>query len=254
MKHLDAYTTQRALSVGALVMTAVAFVGFFVGTEDTYEGRGYSYVPPPQNGDAPVVLSYQERMTTPRHVNSHFAASFSTLAISPEALGDATDPALRAQAREARQSGRAYEGAPPTVPHPMDQSGAPGCLSCHGSGANITGVVAPKISHERYTNCTQCHVERDARRPFAETNPEDLPLDSSFRGFHLLGDGDRVWDDAPPQTPHTTLMRENCASCHGAFGPAGLRTTHPERQNCLQCHGVSSEFDQRPERLERNVF
>ncbi|MEZ4459455.1 MAG: hypothetical protein R3E66_06945 [bacterium] len=182
MKHLDAYTTQRALSVGALVMTAVAFVGFFVGTEDTYEGRGYSYVPPPQNGDAPVVLSYQERMTTPRHVNSHFAASFSTLAISPEALGDATDPALRAQAREARQSGRAYEGAPPTVPHPMDQ--VEHLVVCR---ATVQGKHywsrGPKISHERYTNCTQCHVERDARRPFAETNRGPSLWTQAFEDF-----------------------------------------------------------------------
>lgn len=254
MKHLDAYTARRALSVGALVLAGVAFVGFFVGTQGSYEGRGYSYVPPTANGEAPAVLSYQDRMASPRRVNRHFASSFSELAKPPGDGGDATDAALRQQARQARREGRAFEGAPPTVPHPVDQGGAPACLACHGSGATIAGVVAPPVSHETYTNCTQCHVAREARRPFQEANAAALPLDSGFEGFHLLGDGDRVWDGAPPQTPHTTLMRENCASCHGQFGPQGLRTTHPERLNCVQCHGVSAEFDQRPEGLEQHVF
>jgi len=251
---IDSITLKRGLGVAVTVVAGMAFVGFFVGTHGDYEGQGYSAETAVQNRDVPTILSYQDRMKNPQQQNPHFAVSFADLAVLQPQEGDATDPILREDARMKRIEARAYEGAPPTIPHPIDQDGVVACLVCHGAGATIAAARAPRISHETYANCTQCHVERAALRPFVEKNPEAIPLDSSFQGFHRLGDGDRVWDNAPPQIPHTTLMRENCASCHGQFGPAGLRTTHPERQNCSQCHGVSADFDQRPAFLEQSVF
>ncbi len=251
---IDPNTLKRGLSVAVTVIAGLAFVGFFVGTQGDYEGQGYSAETPIINPDVPTILSYRDRMKNPQHQNPQFATGFADLAGVQDQQGDATDPVLREEARLHRISGRAYEGAPPTIPHPIDQDGVVACLVCHGVGATIAAVRAPKISHETYANCTQCHVERVAIRPFIEKNPEAIPLDNSFEGFHRLGNGDRVWNNAPPQIPHTTLMREDCASCHGQFGQAGLRTTHPERQNCSQCHGVSADFDQRPSFMEQSVF
>lgn len=255
MNQIDQHTMRRGLSVAMMAIAGLAFVGFFVGTRGEYEGQGYSYSSPEiQNAGVPTILSYKDRMRSPQQQNPQFASSFADLASAPAEDGDATDPVLREEARLKRIAGRAYEGAPPTIPHPIDQDGVVACMVCHGAGAAIGVKRAPKISHDAYANCTQCHVERLALRPFVEKNPEAIPLDSSFVGFHRLGNGDRVWDDAPPQIPHTTLMRENCASCHGLFGPIGLRTSHPDRQNCSQCHGVSADFDQRPAGMEQHVF
>lgn len=50
------------------------------------------------------------------------------------------------------KSNRAFEGAPPTIPHTIE--GREDCLMCHKDG--IGG--APKASHPERLNCDQCHV------------------------------------------------------------------------------------------------
>ena len=47
---------------------------------------------------------------------------------------------------------RAYEGAPPTIPHRtlMREN----CMSCHGEG----GTSAIRTSHPDRQSCTQCHA------------------------------------------------------------------------------------------------
>jgi len=47
---------------------------------------------------------------------------------------------------------RAFEGAPPTVPHSFVMRGA--CLSCHGE----FGYEGLRTDHPARANCTQCHV------------------------------------------------------------------------------------------------
>jgi len=249
---MDAYTARKALNVALLVLMALATVGFFVGTRAEFQAKGYSWYAAPEEEDVegriPTAMSYTERMSAPQRANDHLRYDFDRLATQaiPEGEGDATDPVLRALARSERAEGRAYEGAPPTIPHPIDHSGDAACLACHQTGLRIAARRAPAISHDTFTQCTQCHVEREARRPFQEVNPDAIPLDSAFVGFRESGDGPRVWEGAPPQMPHTSRMRENCASCHGPHGPPGLRTTHPERQNCEQCHAPNSALDHFP--------
>ncbi|QED28512.1 hypothetical protein FRD01_14985 [Microvenator marinus] len=248
---MDAYTARKALNVGLLIVMAVAAVGFFIGTRQGVEVTGYTWFVEPEKKperEYPPALSYSERMESPQRMNPGLHSNFDVLSAQPipEGEGDATDPALREAARLVRAEGRAYEGAPPTVPHPIDHSGDAACLVCHQSGMRIAGRRAPAMSHSTYTNCTQCHVEREANLPFEELNPDAIPLDSSFEGFRPAREGERVWDGAPPQMPHTTRMRENCASCHGPHGPEGLRTTHPERQSCTQCHAPKADFNQFP--------
>jgi len=150
---------------------------------------------------------------------------------------------------EARMAMRAYEGAPPTIPHPIDQAGAPACLACHGEGIKIGTRVAPKMSHTPLTSCTQCHVVQDFPFP-AGTEPlqPEMPA-NSFVGLPSPTRGERAWEGAPPTIPHATAMRSECMSCHGPQGRAGLRTSHPWRQSCTQCHAPSAALDQRPSSL-----
>lgn len=251
---LDTYTARKALNVALLVLMAVAGVGFLIGTQGEFQAEGYSWFLPTGEenfeveGRHPAALSYSDRMKNPQRMNSNLKDGFAELAARPipEGEGNATDPQLRALAREERAAGRAYDGAPPTIPHPIDHSGDAACLACHQTGMRIAGRRAPALSHETYTNCTQCHVEREAKRPWNELDPHAIPLNSSFEGFRPAVEGSRAWDGAPPQMPHTSRMRENCASCHGPHGPEGLRTTHPERLNCVQCHAPNSALDQFP--------
>ena len=66
-----------------------------------------------------------------------------------------------------KRSGRAFDGAPPVVPHRIDQRDPAACLACHQAG-RVIGVgarrrVATQVNHVELTNCFQCHVP-EARR------------------------------------------------------------------------------------------
>lgn len=141
--------------------------------------------------------------------------------------------AVKSSAR-VRAERRAYDGAPPTVPHPDFGSD---CSACHDArGQSVTGVGFAPASPHRGTDragatirCRQCHV-------FATT--DETFVASGFVGLKQdLRSGARATPGAPPTIPHRTLMRENCVACHS--GPAAreeIRTSHPERWRCRQCH------------------
>jgi nitrate reductase (cytochrome), electron transfer subunit len=132
-----------------------------------------------------------------------------------------------------RANRRAFDGAPPVIPH--QPFGAP-CMSCHNQlGMKVDGVgFAPMAPHGDRTegdmkHCRQCHV-------FA--NSTDTFRDNTFAGLRQdLRAGDRAHRFAPPVMPHPILLRENCVACH--TGPAAreeIRCSHPERVRCTQCH------------------
>lgn len=142
----------------------------------------------------------------------------------------------------ARAQRRAYNGAPPTIPHRIDPVDASSCIACHGpNGLRVGDVVARPMPHENYASCTQCHV------PQHPVTPEELPwLENDFAGLPAPTQGERAWEGAPPTIPHTTWMRSNCISCHGPNGASGLQSSHPWRTSCTQCHAPSAELNQQP--------
>jgi cytochrome c-type protein NapB len=138
---------------------------------------------------------------------------------------------------------RAYNGAPPWIPHPvMDDGdfGGKSCLNCHANGtyAPELQAFAPIVPHPHLTACTQCHVHVRAEEGdelFAPSNwqrPAPLPtIPAALPG-------------APPPVPHTVQMRENCAACHaGVAVPTELVTDHIERDSCQQCHVANQTND-----------
>ncbi len=133
-----------------------------------------------------------------------------------------------------RAERRAYDGAPPVIPH---EDFGMTCTECHDlEGMAVEGVgFAPPSPHEwtlgmsAIVRCRQCHV-------FAESDA--VFVANAFAGLRQdLRRGERFYDGAPPTRPHQAFMRENCVACHS--GPAAreeIRTSHPERTRCAQCH------------------
>lgn len=138
-----------------------------------------------------------------------------------------------------RETRRAFNGAPPTVPHPTDQLSSTACMACHGEGLLSKSLRAGKMPHPYYFSCTQCHVEQHADFALATATYEN-----SFEGVKAPTSGSRAYQGAPPVIPHTTWMRSDCLSCHGRTAAPGMESTHPWRNNCLQCHGESSLLNQ----------
>jgi cytochrome c-type protein NapB len=106
----------------------------------------------------------------------------------------------------------------------------------------LGATLIPPMSHESYTQCTQCHVPEHSAVPPASSA---LEVQNQFEPEREPPAATR-WSAAPPQTPHSTFMRDHCDSCHGRYGRHGLQTSHPERQHCVQCHASAAVVDQMP--------
>lgn len=234
----------RAWQLGSAGIVAIAFVGFFTGLKQSPEAAPIRDTQELEQPADPTP-SYGDLRTRDRGALGELHPS------QIERFAGAVDrtppkgPASEADfvgAVAARQETRAYWGAPPSIPHRVNDSRAPDCLVCHEKGANIAGKLAPRMSHPRYDSCFQCHtLSQDPRT----AGSQGISPENSFDGWKSPGHGSRAWQGAPPTMPHPTRMRETCISCHGPTGKVGLRTSHPERQNCVQCHTSSAALDQR---------
>jgi nitrate reductase (cytochrome), electron transfer subunit len=127
---------------------------------------------------------------------------------------------------------RAYDGAPPTIPHAIlnEGIGAKNCLQCHENGgySDLFKDYAPVTPHPQLTNCRQCHVP---------VTTASLFKGSDFQKTAAVKTGNSALQGSPPVIPHTLHLRENCISCHvGPSAPKEIRVSHPERTNCRQCH------------------
>ena len=157
-----------------------------------------------------------------------------SLAAATAACGVADDAGPSKSPASVRAERRAYDGAPPTIPH---EAFGMTCTSCHNEqGMEVADVgFAPPSPHEAtagmsaISRCRQCHVFTSGADEFAVNL--FIPLRQDLRR------GQRLNDLAPPTIPHKTFMRDNCAACHtGTAAREEIRTTHPERIRCRQCH------------------
>lgn len=185
-------------------------------------------------------VAYLDMDSRTRGPNRDYRSDLATLAsrIRPLTNEVINLEADRVRSLALRTVRRAYDGAPPVVPHPVNDNDVASCAACHGEGREIAGRIAPRMSHRMYVNCTQCHAPAG--------NPglgPAFPVDNTFAGLGPPGRGARAWDGAPPVIPHRTHMRENCIACHGLLGREGMRSTHPWRVNCIQCHAGSAAED-----------
>jgi len=233
----------RGTTMALAALIAVAFIGFLTGTRSgDYAATDERLALPSQASNLealPTVPTYSEIGQSPRSPNREWRSSVDQIEYTlddPFALERASAP-QRQDAVIRRAARRAFEGAPPVIPHPIPQGGAIPCMACHENGMVIDGLAAPVMSHSPLANCTQCHVEADANWVRWEVLLErSTSVPNSFAGVDTLGVGERAWPGAPPTIPHRLFMRENCASCHGLVSRGGLRTSHPWRQSCNQCH------------------
>jgi len=238
---------RRALHLVLVAVIAAAFIGYFIGID-------YG-VPKP---DFPAQDGQPTEVTVDRQVipatgysalpamdigpNRNWSSDLRKLKWSAPELNDVLPkpgPQATAAALEQRAERRAYNGAPPVIPHAVNELSADNCLACHGEGLKLANRSANQLPHPYLANCMQCHVPQTSSQ-FETT----VLAENTFDGKGAPFEGPRAWPGAPPQIPHTTHMRDNCLACHGPLNLEGLRTTHPWRQNCMQCHTPSAELDQ----------
>lgn len=244
----------RTFVIAALVCAALAIAGFVVGLKQNQDSDSdqsariladSSNVADIRDGQ-PRAAVYQKYLDVHGDkLNRGFSSQLGTLVSNERPTPDG-DRSLTVEQRKAL---RAYDGAPPVVPHPIHQRDTQNCLSCHGEGLWIDSVFARPISHDPWPSCTQCHVE--GRGTLQKWNL------GSFSGMEAMA-GVRYVTGAPPVIPHTAtqvaLTRSDCMRCHGTHAWPGVRYTqndahripaastgeHEDRKimnlRCQQCH------------------
>lgn len=239
----------RAVQLFLAGVIGMAFVGFFVGIRQGApppDPKPVVREAPQSHPDAIPATAYRDfdrRRLGPNRDWKTTLTSLQQPTVDLFAKPERSEVGRR-EVLEKRSSRRAFDGAPPVVPHPIDQRSTTSCLACHGAGLAIGSsadnvVRATKLSHGVLANCTQCHVEKQA------IDLERLPQpENTFVGKPAPFGGRRAWNGAPPTVPHSVFMRESCLSCHGPAGAEPIRTTHAWRTNCLQCHAPSAVLDQ----------
>ncbi|MBT3218558.1 MAG: hypothetical protein HN348_05655 [Proteobacteria bacterium] len=239
----DATNEQWFLLWMAIVVAAVVFL---VATADG--GAKADAGDDIDGSSVDVAMSYLQLRQSPRGQGSGWAEGMAALEEKkPHILDEVVFEGTRADALSARQDTRAFDGAPPVIPHAIRQGAVAECLSCHDGGTLFGGRTAPQMSHRELTSCTQCHVAVEGTGPVdddLEADPREVT--NSFVGMLSPERGPRASTIAPPQVPHSGFMRERCDSCHGVNGKDAIRSSHPWRQSCSQCHTTFADVERRP--------
>lgn len=254
--HTPQPTATRSLPLGGAIVIGMALVGFLQGIAEPppQPAAGQSSAaslpestrqPASEAAQAvPAAVAYRDLPAAGIQANAGWQQSLKDLQSARPGLFDPVQrtPAMKQAALADRARTRAFEGAPPVIPHAVEQQSAASCLACHGQGLQLGDRVATRISHAHFSSCTQCHVEQRTATPFTG---EPIAT-NDFRGIDRSGPGARAGAGAPPTIPHPLWLRDDCLSCHGLVARPGLRTTHPWLSNCVQCHAAAAHLDQIP--------
>ncbi len=239
---------KRTLYVLVTLTLCATVLGYFSGVSDHATLRRYRPAQAQRSGEIQAAPTYTQERDERRGNRARHGGNLAAMeSLRPQIvdLVPPVDDATRAAALRRRATLRAYNGAPPVIPHAIDQGAYPNCATCHDRGMRVGERYAPMMPHPRYENCYQCHVVSERPAPGFALNDETPPFsDNAFVGLEVT-EGQRAWGGAPPTIPHSTAMRSRCESCHGVLGH-GIRSSHPWRSQCVQCHGVSAALDQRP--------
>ncbi len=150
-----------------------------------------------------------------------------------------TDLELKPTSLRVRAKRRAFDGAPPVIPH---KSFGMACNTCHTTEGKALPTIgmAPANPHDSqsasFSNCKQCHLFSLTDRLFVKTTFQGIRQQHRPAGLAYRA----------PVIPHSTAMRTNCAACH--TGPAArpeIVCSHPHRTNCVQCHVAKTTEEER---------
>ena len=122
---------RRFAFVTLVAAVAVAIAGYLTGTARMPTLRGYR--PPSGTASASDVAPVQAGVARARYASrvAEERNALTKLAEAPRGLLDTVTlrPGEKERIVAERATRRAYDGAPPTIPHGVDQQGAPACLA-----------------------------------------------------------------------------------------------------------------------------
>ena len=146
--------------LGIISFFVILFVSFIVvWNYSYYQGQEEAYIPIDTNKKVEVITS--EIGVFER---SKFALDYANM------RSDNTHQ----RSLESYYKNRAFHGAPPIIPHVIDDErnmGENSCLKCHQNGGYVEKFKAysPVVPHPEKINCRQCHVPQKTNSLFVAT-------------------------------------------------------------------------------------
>lgn len=206
--------------LGILSLFTLLFITFIFILNNSYEsGLEEAYLPLTNEKVSPIIPS--EKGVFER---SNYALDYAQMPIDEN----------HQRTLNTYYNNRAFPGAPPSIPHPVNSDrnmGGNSCLKCHDNGGFVSkfNAYAPVSPHPEMINCRQCHVVQNTQSLFKGND--------FYKAFPVKAGTNNALMGSPPIIPHQIQLRENCLACHaGPSAPKEIRVSHPERSNCRQCH------------------
>ena len=160
----------RMLPLAGVIVLALTLVGFLEGIAEPQAATAEPTSPALHSvtGDVPHAVAYRNMAAARLSPNAGFQSSLKELRFEKPSIFDPVErtPEMKMAALIDRARTRAFDGAPPVIPHTIEQQSAASCLACHGQGIRMGDRIASKVSHPHYASCTQCHVESRNGGPF----------------------------------------------------------------------------------------
>lgn len=213
--------------LGIISLFVILFVAFIIVWNFSYQaGLEEAYVPI-ENNNSSIPIIPSEKGVFER---SEFALDYANMPYDEK----------HKRSLSGYYDNRAFYGAPPSIPHEINEDrkiGENACLKCHENGGFTEkfNAYAPVTPHPKMVNCRQCHVTKNTESLFVSGSYQDFSAPIAGINNALFG--------SPPVIPHQIEMRENCLSCHaGPSAPIEIRVSHPERINCRQCHVLNNKI------------
>lgn len=210
--------------LGIISLFVLLFIGFIVvWNYSYYKGLEEAYIPLEDESSISVIPS-----ETGVFKRSEHALDYENMPLD----------VAHQRSLDSYYDNRAFHGAPPSIPHPIDEKqnvGENSCLKCHENGGYVEKFKAytPVTPHPELVSCKQCHVAQQNQTLFKAGDYAKMNAPKVGNNNALL--------TSPPVIPHQTQLRENCLACHaGPSAPKEIRVLHPERTNCRQCHVPST--------------
>ncbi|WGH76766.1 multiheme c-type cytochrome [Tenacibaculum tangerinum] len=211
--------------LGIISLFIILFISFITVWNYSYQtGKEEAYVPVENSKEYFTIPSESEVFK-----RSKYALDYSNMPVDEN----------HQRSMKTYYKNRAFYGAPPSIPHVVEEKqtiGDASCLQCHENGGFVEKFKAytPVTPHPELVNCKQCHVAQKEQTLFKTGNFSVVTGPEVGVNNALVS--------SPPVIPHHIQLRENCLACHaGPSAPKEIRVTHPERVNCRQCHVLNTK-------------
>ena len=231
-----------------IIVGIVSVSGFFMGLRQSTRGEGETSPwlsvqesTQQEKANYPEAPLYKDIPSAEWKANKDWKNELSKLPKEPidRSPREALDKEALAHILIARINRRAYDGAPPTIPHAINYRDVRSCSVCHSQDSNVlvAGQRAPAMSHPYLANCTQCHAPSEGLAFAVRSGTTGLVVENAFHGTKRSG---KRHPGLPRSASHgaASCLDEGKIACHAMDRGCLMPLSHLTRRDRIVCSAM----------------